>query len=561
MKMRSTLYNSLNILGLLACTMATAFAEGPLAHTKWQHDLGNSGWNPLETVLTTKNVKPSTFGKVWERQVDGMVSAQPLYVANVPIPNKGIHNVVYAATEHNTLYAYDADSNASPNDQPLWSFYFGAQVPQLLLCPDMGDDYGVTSTPFIDLAHNRIYVVPKTLEFGRQHWRLHCLDIRSGKELPQWGFDIQGTFPGSGGGSVNGLIAFNPVLQFSRSALTMSNGRVYVTFGSHCDIGIAEYHGWIFSYSASNPLELPIVWNSSPDASGNGEAASGIWSAGASPAIDEFGDLFFITGNGPFDGDIGGNNLGDSIVRLRTAGGTDLSFSHDLLTDLFTPNNQAYLDAVDADLGSGGVTFLPTQDINSTIFPRMLAGGGKDGILRLLDRDSMGGYANPSPEQNLQNIQTNGGFWSTPTTWRSDAGTFVYSQGSFDVLRQFKLGFSTDMVSYLSPVATSPTYAAYQGATPTITSNGGNVDSGVLWLLDRNEIALRAYNANDVSQELYNSNQVFGRDHLATVVKFTVPTAIAGKVYVGSYGMLSAFGLNPVNPEKAAKYLIRPFRY
>jgi len=541
------------ILSLLAASCpATAQVN---AVTKWRYDLANTGWNPNETLLTTGSVRAATFGKLWERTVDGQVYAQPLYVANVSIPNKGVHNIVLVATEHNTVYAFDADSAAAPNDQPLWQTNLGPSVPTSTVgCNDLSPEYGITSTPAIDLATLRLFVVPKTLENNKQVWRLHALDIRTGEKINGWGFPITGAVLDKNGTGV----LFNPDIQLSRSALVINNGRVYVTFGSHCDIQISMYHGWIFAYNLNNPAEAPQIWNTSPDTGGDGEAANGIWMGGASPAFDASGNLYVITGNGPFNIDLGGRELGDSFAKVATNGGTGFFFSGDP-KDYFTPSNQDHLRQVDADLGSGGITLLPNQ--SGTTTPRLLVGGGKDGYLRLIDRDNFGGFngrVDPNaPNKMLQEIGGHGnGFWSSPAYWNSNNGQYVYAMGVNDVLKQYQLGVGDNGQSRLTHIASGSTNSGYPSSTPVVSSNGGQAGTGIVWLLNRATRALHAYDAANIATELYNSNQRSDRDAIGPVIKFTVPLVANGRVYVGADRKLIAYGLDPPDASSVHHYVI-----
>lgn len=551
MKMRAAYcIRAFAIAILSVLCLSSAQTQTLTSWPKWQLTRGNTGWNSFETALTTANVNQSTFGKIWTRRVDGEVYAQPLYVANVEMPRVGRRNILYVATSHNFVYAFDADSNQGVFANPYWVVRLGQPVSAGVVgSGDIDTFYGITSTPVIDVGRNTMYLCPKTYEFLKQTWRLHALDIRTGKPKPNWGFEVRGTVLGDGGGSVNGVIAFNPDIQFSRAGLTLANNRVYVTFGSHGDQQLDKYHGWIFGYNVTDPRNHPQVWNSSPDTNVSGQAANGIWMAGASPAVDDDGNLIFITGNGYFDSDLGGRNVGDSIVRLNTASGDGLFFTADI-GDVFTPSNQADLQAFDIDEGSGGVMLLPQQDINDTGTPNLLVGGGKGTGLHLLDRDFFGGFTGRSDPTTPNNALANvfgweGGFWSTASYWGSDAGNYVYMQSVGGPLRQLRVHTDITGRSTMDIVGVATTSTSYPSSTPTISSNAGTAGTGIAWLLNRATNALYAYDASDVSQELFNSNQYFGRDSIGGVLKFTIPIVANGKVFVGGIGKVFAFGLNP----------------
>ena len=559
MKIRSTLlFHAFAVALLMALTLATAAAQSLPAWSKWHYDQGNTGWNPLETALNTTNVNQNTFGKLWQRKVRGQVYAQPLYVANVDIPRYGKRNCIYVATESNYVYCFDADRADGLFARPYWQAWLGPSAPTANVgSGDVTPEYGITSTPVIDVATHTIYIVPKTLEFDKNlEWRLHALDIRSGKPRKDWGFAIRGTTPGNGGGNVNGVITFDQSIQFSRAGLTIANGRIYVAFGSHGDQQIDKYHGWIFSYNLSNPNAPMQVWNSSPDSNGTGQAANGIWMSGASPAVDADGNLYFTTGNGPFDGHLGGHNLGDSVVRLQTGGGTGLFFSGDI-ADYFSPNDQEFLRQVDLDLGSGGTMIVPPQ--NDTGTPNLLLAGGKDSRLHLINRDFFGGFSGDPmlPDNTLQTIGGwEGMLYSTPAYWSGPGGNYAYVQSNFGPLRQFKIATSMIGLSSLNLVATAPDICGYPAGTPTISSDGSKAGTGIAWLLNRETGALHAYDAADVSKSLFNSNEYYGRDFIGDVVKFTTPTVANGKVFVATDGYVTAFGLNPPVVTTPNKFVI-----
>ncbi len=509
-------------------------------------DSGNTYWNPNETILNTSNVTTAHFGKLWSHALDGQAYAEPLYAAAIAVPGKGIHNVVYVCTEHNSVYAFDADSASAPNNIPLWHLNFGATVPSWQVgSNDINPEYGITATPVIDPVTHAIYIEAKTLENGFQVHRIHALDLGSGAELPGWGQAIVGS-QRIYSGRYYYSVYFNPFIQHARSSLVIDARHLYITFASHGDNAIGQYHGWVFSYSLANPKLQPAAWSTSPDYSANGEAASGIWMTGSPPAVDSWNNLYFITGNGPLNADIGGHNLGDSVVRLQTWGGNTLSFGKNP-TEFFSPNNQNFLDLVDADFGSGGIMIPPAHTGSNT--PNLLIGGGKDAILRLINRDNLGGFSSRylpgSPDNNLLNIPGIGnGIFSSPSYWGCDTGKYVYINGLNGPVIRFVLGIAFNGSSTLAAAESTPQTTSYPSSTPVISSHGGIPSSGVVWVLNGATGGLHAYSAIDVHTELYNTNMNHVQDGLDALTKFSVPTVANGKVYVATQGNIYAYGLH-----------------
>lgn len=539
---------------LIACaTLCASAALGQAtAIWKWRTDLGNTGWNPNEKILNRTNVGSSKFGKLFERKLDGQVYAQPLYVAGITIPNKGVHNVVYVCTEHNSVYAFDAEGGASTI--PLWQRTMGQPVTtDVVGCYDLYPEYGITSTPVIDVANKVMYLTAKTLENGQQTWRIHALDISTGDELPNWGKVITASFINTFGFTVS----FTPEIQLNRCGLTLANGRVYIAFGAHCDIRITEYRGWIFSYNTANAKEPPQVYCVSPNSDGSRESAAGIWSSGAAPVIDANGDLYVMTGNGQFDVDLGGGNMGDSVVKIATSGGAGLSFSGQP-QDYFTPSNQQNLTNADADLGSGGIILAPSQAGANT--PNLILGGGKDGLLRLLDITNLGGFngrVNPNaPDNAIQEVSFPNGFWSSPAYFGGDSGHYIYMNAVGDVLRQYRFSINGFGDISLLPFAAQGPGSGYPSSTPVVSSDGGTAGTGVVWILNRNDNALHAYDADNVVTELWNSNAAGTRDLTGDVVKFTVPMVANGRVYVGGDGKMTVFGTNAAIIERTDHYAL-----
>jgi hypothetical protein len=465
--------------------------------------------------------------------VDGIAHAAPLYVANVNIPGQGYHNVVYVATEHDSVYAFDADGLSG---SPLWHLSFINPASGITSVPagetseynDIYPEIGITGTPVIDSGSGTLYVVAKTKEVtgGTTNYvqRLHALDIATGTEKFGGPVVIQASVSGTGDGSQAGQVAFNPLRENQRPALLLSNGVVYMGFASHGDV--FPYHGWILGYNATS-LQRVLEYN----ASANGSDA-GIWQSGGGLASDSTGDIYFVTGNGTFDADIGGVDYGDSFVKV-TSNGT--------VADYFTPEDQGNLDVQNLDLGSGGVLLLPDQP---GPHPHLAISAGKDKNLYIVNRDNMGHYS-PSSNQNLQtlvNIFPNG----TPEPGNSSAPVYfngyVYFSPISDAIKAFQL---TNGVLSTAPTAQSSEVYSYPGGSMAISANGNT--NGILWVVQRNGFAtgiLRAYDATNLSNELYNTNQS-SRDTLDVAAKFSIPLVVSGKVFVASQSQLTVYGLLP----------------
>jgi len=499
----------------------------------YHNDNARSGQNLQEIILTPSKVDQAKFGKIFSCAVDGYVYAQPLYVANLVIPGAGTHNAVFVATEHDSVFALDVDNSACLQ---LWRTSFINPAAGITTVPsddvDSGDispEVGITGTPVIDPLSNTLYVVARTKENNTYVQRLHALDIATGAEKFGGPVVIQASVPGTGDGSVGGSVPFDPLRENQRVALLLSNGVVYAAFASVGDVD--PYHGWLLGYNAAT-LQQVAVFNATPDGS-----RGGIWQAGGGPSADSAGNVYVVVGNGTFDADVGGRDFGDSFLKLSTsAGGFNLA-------DFFTPFNQADLAANDFDLGSTDPLLLPEQ--TGTAHPRLVLAAGKDGNGYLVDRDNMGRF---NPNDNHQIVQTiavsSSGFFvfSSPAFWQNN----VYFAPNGDSLKAFHL--SGGLLSN-SPTSQSSATFGFLGASPMISANGST--DGIVWLLDNNAFAtsgpsvLYAYDATDVSRELYDSTQAGSRDQAGPAVKFTVPTVANGKVYVAGQNQVAVFGLLP----------------
>ena len=517
-------------MSLLGVVMA-APASAQVAVTTQHNDLNRTGVNSNETILTTANVNVNTFGKLFTRDVDGQIYAQPLYVPGVQIPAQGVHNVIYVATEHNSVYAFDADLPSAWT--PLWKVNLGPSAPAPA-DQDLVPEVGITSTPVIDLATNTIYVVAETLETGTIVFRIHALDITTGAE--QFGDPtlIQGSVPATSPDSVNGMLAFNAAMQWQRTGLLLLNGKVYVGFGSHQDT--EPYHGWIFAYDATSLRQTAILCLS-PD----GDSA-GVWQAGVGLTADAAGNIYFQTGHG----DLVGADHGDSVVKVSTANGLSV-------VDYFTPSNQAQLSANDVDFGSQGSLLIPGTSL--------LVAGGKDGKLFLLDTNNLGQFH--ATDQVVQEWQATFSLLTTGAGGLFAGNVFynstLYAWGRNDVLKAFAFNGSTFNTTPSAGTITLPDGYSNEPAM-SLSAKGTMPATGILWAAYSSTGPadggpypgiLRAFDASDVTRELWNSDQNGLRDYSGSWAKWSAPTIVNGKVYLASFdNVLNVFGL--INPGSLA---------
>jgi uncharacterized repeat protein (TIGR03806 family) len=511
----------------------------------YHYDNARTGQNTNETTLTPANVNSASFGLLFTYPVDGYVYAQPLIMTNVPIPSRGSHNTVFVATEHNSLYAFDADSHGGPSGGLLWHVSFINPAAGVTTVPssdtdsfDLIPEVGITSTPVIDPEGGTIYVEVKTKEVtGTQALyvhRLHALDITTGAERTNSPVEISSTnYPGTGESGYKdndgeGHVAWNPLGQHNRPGLLLQNGVVYIAFASHGDV--QPYHGWLFGYDAQT-LQQTGVFNVSP----NG-AQGGVWMAGCGPAADAAGNVYFTTGNGDFNTNYTNSQqygLGMSFVKLSATNGLALA-------DYFAPSNQAALSGADQDLASGGILLLP-DSVGSALHPHLAIAAGKEGKIYLLDRDNLGHFNADSDSQIVQELPEAMiyGAYSSPAYFNS----LVYYQGGDDSMKAYSITNGL----LVSPAGNgSLNVFGYPGATPSISANGAS--NAIAWVIETDAYAsggpavLWAYDATALSNQLYNSDQAGTRDLPGAAVKFAVPTVANGKVYVGVQYGLSVFG-------------------
>src|SRR5688572_1437787 len=516
-------------LSTLVLFVAAGVAMAQTSVTTNRNDLARTGANLAEPTLNTTNVNVTQFGKLFERVVDDEVYAQPLYVADVNIPGLGLRNVIYVATMSNTVYAFDADNPAASS--PLWRASF-INPPSIVplhrtdvgqTCGtylDFAGNIGIVGTPVIDPLTQTIYFVVRTKESGVFRQRLHALDIRDGSPRPNSPRLIQATTPGTGTGSVGGIMTFNPRTQNQRAGLMLLNGVVYIAWASHCDQ--QPYQGWVLGYDASN-LSQVMSLNVAPDG-----AEAGIWQSGQALSADALGNIYATTGNGTVDAHLGGRDYGSSFLKISPTG---------QILDWFTPHNFEFLNTTDGDLITG-VVLIPETNL--------VIGAGKQGLLYVLNRDNMGRFHAGSDNQIVQSFQaaTAGRMNGSPVFWNSPSnGPVIYVWPGGDPLKSFRLvngRFQTTPVG--QSIARAP--SNMPGGIMSLSAFDSAPGTGILWAAmsnagDANNSTqpgiLRAYDANDVTRELWNSRQNAPRDDLGNFAKFNPPTIANGKVYLGTF--------------------------
>jgi uncharacterized repeat protein (TIGR03806 family) len=521
-------------------SFATLPSLKPQSVLTYHYDNTRAGVNTNEMILTPGNVNTNNFGRLSTYAVDGYVYAQPLIATNVTIPGKGAHNVLYIATENDTIYAFDAD-NYVPT--PYWTNSFINPAAGLIAVPgslaDPNNDLlpviGISATPVIDPATGTLYIEARTAQIsgGITNYlhQLHALDISTGLERTNFNSPMLVTvtnYPGTGTpgkGDTNGpYVLWNGLREHCRPALLLANGMVYLCYASPGDK--PPYYGWVFSYDA-HTLAQTGVFNTSPNA-----GYSGIWMTGNGPAADTNGFIYLNTGNGTFD--TNNASYGDSILKLNGTNGLQLA-------DYFAPFNQSTMNSQDLDVSSAGLLLLPSA--NGT---NLLLSGSKFGTAYLLNQDNLGKFHTGDDSQIVQPlIGAIKGQWSSPAYYNGML-YFIACQnqgGGSDVIKQFSISGATINPA---PVAQGTTAYTFPGATPAVSANGTN--NGIVWAIQSSAFGssgpavLRAYNATNVAQEFYNSSQLLARDNPGGAVKFTPPVIVNGKVYVAAQYAVSVFG-------------------
>lgn len=560
---------------LVTTAVAVTSASGQVNVLTQHNDNRRSGANLQEKKLTVASVKQK-LGKLWTLFADGQVVAQPLYVSGLTVEGKGTFNALIVSTMHNTIYAYDADKKPTQpqsQDALIWAQWLGDPQPENFGFDSWNTNFpewGIVSTPVIDDAHTIMYVVSWHRNNGGE-FRLHAIDLTkapfAGPGFPPVDYRekitpvpvITGSVPKPGGG----VIKLDASQQKQRAALLLKDGELYIAFATNRETD-NTLHGWMFAYDAAT-LQQKAVWNVTPT-SHNG----GIWQAGSGPAADAAGNVYVMTGNGPFDANHAGQNYGDSFVRLKLEGATLA------VKDFFTPCNQVLLDKAcngaarcDLDLGSAGPLLVPGVAPGSDL----LIGGGKDGNIYVVDPANMGHFkaptgqvamacANPNVVQTVQGAQQGG-----PGVVGNIHGSHVFWQGP-DVARVFVWGENDNLRSYVlknGTLVTPPAKSLYRipdgmpGGMLSISADANKAGTGIVWALvplngDANtqrgvRAQLLAFDPQNIKNDIWRSEPLdasFGPNSVGLFAKFVAPTVANGKVFVATYGDRE----NPAGPAR-----------
>jgi hypothetical protein len=527
----------------------------------WRYDVTHAGQNTQETALTPANVASNAFGKLFSLSVDDHVFAQPLYVPNLKMSDGQVHNVLFVATENDSIYAFDADTKGSPIWQiSLLTAAHGASAgatpkPQADVAPsqDIGPNIGITGTPAINSATNTMYVVANTKESGQYFSRLHAINIITGAEQSGSPMNITATATGTGDNCSGGTISFSPLWENQRPALNYYNGYVYFAYSAHGDI--CPWHGWLFAYNATTLQQTAAICLTPDDHGGS------VWGSGAGMPIDtnvSGGRMFVVTGNGarstPFQAN---SDYGESVVAFNIANGQLTP------TDAWTAFNYLQLNTQDWDQGSGGLLMLSDQP---GAHPHMLITAGKEGRITVLNRDSLGGLAPSGATSNtnalqditVSSIQQGQGFWGTAAYWNGNVyvwagGDIPQDNGISNVGMAFKLN---NGVLGTTPSSETSFTSAYPGPTFSISSNG--TQNGIVWAVKADQFnsggpaVLYAFDPDDLTNILYESDTNASRDSGGRANKFSVPVVTNGKVYVAASGEVDIYGLLNTPPTTAA---------
>ena len=502
--------------------------------TTYHDDIARDGLNAQETILTLSNVNSTQFGKLAFDTADGLVDAEPLYLANVTTSGK-LRNVLYMATEHDSVYAFDADSGTQ-----LWKTSIlgtGETTSDDHGCGQVTPEIGITSTPVIDRKqgpNGTLFTIGMSKDAsGNYHQRLHALDVTTGAEISGSPTEITATYPGTGDNSSNGNVVFAPGQYNERAALLLLNGSIYLGFSSHCDI--KPYTGWVMAYSEST-LQQTQLLNMTP----NGSEGS-IWMSGDGIAADSSGNLYFLDANGSFDTTLNSsgfpaqNDFGNAMIKLSTSGKLAVA-------DYFETYNTVMESDEDEDLGSGGEVLLPDQTDAQGVVHHLIVGAGKDSNIYLADRDNLGKFepsiiTDPNIYQEVTGALS-GQVFSTPAFFNG----VLYYGAVGDGLKAFPMANALLATSSSSQSSVS---FPYPGTTPSVSANGSQ--NGIVWALESSMSApgvLHAYDATNLTHELYNSGQAAsGRDSFGNGNKFITPLVVNGKVYVGTQTGVAVFGL------------------
>ncbi len=522
------MYSPTSFRRLLAASSVLTLFSAAAAHAQtdvltWHNDNLRTGQDLSESILTPSNVSANTFGVLANVQVDGKVDAQPLYVSALNVNGKN-HNVLYVATEHDSVYALDADTGAV-----LWQKSMlgaGETTSDARNCNQVTPEIGITATPAIDRNAGTIYVVAMTKDgSGNYHQRIHALNLATGGEQSSSPTEVKATYPGTGDGSSNGTVTFDPKQYKDRPGLLLDHGQLYTSWSSHCDI--RPYSGWMISYNPSTLQQTGVL-----DFVPNGSDASP-WNAGAGPAADAQGNVYISLGNGTFDTSLtpqGFPNEGDYGNALVKVAKTSTGLA---VSDYWTMYNSNSESGVDTDLGSGGLMLVPGQVDAAGVTRTLVIAAGKDHNLYVADSNNMGHF-NPNNNSTLYQELSGalpGGEWSSPAYFNGK----VYYGSVGQNLRSFNVS-QAKLVQ--SPIQTTSTVFGYPGTTPSVSSY--NAADGIVWATENSSPAvLHAYDAENLGTELYNSGTGTG---IGAGNKFITPTIANGKVYVGTQNSVAIFG-------------------
>ncbi|HWZ82957.1 MAG TPA: hypothetical protein VNW47_10045 [Terriglobales bacterium] len=506
---------------LLTLICGVSLAHGQISVLTQHYDNARTGQNTQETILTHANVNQFQFGKLFTQSIDGFQTGQPLYVPNVYIPAlNATHNVVYVATMHDSVYAFDADNNQGSNASPLWQVSFLDLAHGITSVPVADEkcfvtgytEFGIQDTPVIDVGRNAIYLEAVTKENGNYVHKLHALDLGTGEEL----FGGPATITASV--TIDGQVySFVPKYQQVRPALLLQDGTVYIGFGGP-GCNIATEMGWVMAYNADT-LQQVGAFNTSP-----GITASAVWLSGAGLAGDGAGNVYANTGDGLFDADTGGNHYGDSVLKFHQGDGV-LN-----LVDFFTPYNQQFLNERDLDVSSGQILLLPEQPNGNYTLQ-----AGKDGTIYVLDQDNMGQYNPAGDIQIPQEV-------AAPVLGEVHAGLTYWNNTVYLEAEQTPILAYSFTNGQLSPQPISQTPVATSTPKGGIVSANGTQD-GIFWYVTFSTKRLFAFDATNLATELYDNGQAGSRDTLGPLVHFGMPIVANGRLYVNGQSALTVFGL------------------